>query len=406
MRQWLTLLAAIGFAGACSGRVGDPAISTSELGSPAGPDSGEPFLSASAHAVFLSWMESAPAGGHDFRFARWDGAAWSPPVTIAHGDRFFVNWADFPSITPGAGGALWAHWLERGASGGYDYGVRIVRSEDGGKTWSEPWTPHEDDTPTEHGFVSAIPVGDEMGFLWLDGRKLAEAGEGDAQEREMTLRWRTVDADGAPGAETLVDARVCDCCQTDAAMTAGGPVVVYRDRSDREVRDIYVSRLRDGAWTPGRPVHEDGWRIAGCPVNGPSVVAAGDHVAVAWFNAVDDVPVVQLAFSDDGAEAFGAPIRIDDGAPSGRVDLLMLADHSVLVSWLERTGGENAEVRVRRVGPDGVAGGSVSVAGSSSERASGFPRLAQAPDGSVLMAWTDVAGDEPTVRVRRLELEH
>lgn len=150
-------------------------------------------------------------------------------------------------------------------------------------------------------------------------------------------------------------------------------------------------------------MHVDGWETGACPVNGPSVAARGESVAVAWFTAADDVPRVKVAFSDDAGERFGEATVVDDGDPSGRVDLLMLADGSVLVSWLERTGGEWAEVRVRHVTAGGAMGESLGVSASSSERASGFPRMIQAPDGAVFVAWTDVGGPVPTVRVATVE---
>jgi hypothetical protein len=181
-------------------------------------------------------------------------------------------------------------------------------------------------------------------------------------------------------------------------------VVVYRDRTEEEIRDIYITRFEDGAWTEGRPVHADGWKIPACPVNGPAVATRDDDVAVAWFSAPDDVPAVHVAFSTDGGRRFGPAIRVDDGQPAGRVDVMMLGDGAALVSWLERTGGDRADVRLRRIGPDGAASEASTLTGSSAERASGFPRMISAPDGGVLVAWTDVADDEPRVRVRRLEL--
>jgi hypothetical protein len=325
-------------------------------------------------------------------------------VTIASSERFFVNWADFPSVSPGPDGSLWAHWLQRGDEGGYDYGVRIVRSSDGGATWSEPWTPHDDSSPTEHGFVSAVPFNGAMGFAWLDGRRYAEGPDGGPATEEMTLRYRSARPDGGHGPEMLVDGRVCDCCQTASALTDLGPVLVYRNRSDQEIRDIYVSRLVAGEWTEGVPVHDDGWMIAGCPVNGPAVAARGMDVAVAWFSAPEDVARVKVSFSTDGGATFGAPVVVDDGNPGGRVDLLMSEDGSVMVSWIERTGGEAAEIRLRRVGPDGAASESAALSVSSAERASGFPRLAWAPGGDIVLAWTDVGGPAPQVRVSSLQL--
>jgi hypothetical protein len=390
--------------GAC-GAAEDPTLSVAphELTSPAGPRSGEPFLSARGDVVWMSWLEASEGGGHDLLLSRLEGDRWSAPSVIRHSDAFFVNWADFPSVTVAADGALWAHWLERGAAGGYDYGVRVVRSGDGGTTWSEPWTPHDDASPTEHGFVSTVPLGDGMAFLWLDGRMhaAAESSHGGAA---MTLRYRETAAGGTPGPEMLVDARVCDCCQTDAAMTSSGPIAIYRDRSPDEIRDIYVTRLIDGAWTEGVPVHEDGWHIEGCPVNGPAIAARGDRVVAAWFTGAGDVPRVRVAFSDDAGASFGPAVEVDEGLPVGRVDVLMEPSGSALVSWVEGTGGEGAQIRLRRVAATGLVSPSVALVESSGARASGFPRLAVRSDGAIVHAWTDVSESEAVVRVQRIDL--
>lgn len=400
----LALMASTTVVGCASGDRSALTVDQEVIESPAGPDSGEPFLSRDGGSVYLSWLEATDDGRHELRFARFDGQAWGSVGTIAASDRFFVNWADFPSLTAGPDGTLWAHWLERGAHGGYDYAVRIVRSRDAGETWSDPVTLHEDDSPTEHGFVSTVASEEGVGFVWLDGREYVAGEDGAEASQEMTLRYRFVGADGTLETERLVDGRVCDCCQTSTAMTDAGPVTVYRDRSEEEVRDIYVTRLREGTWTEGVAVHDDGWTIGGCPVNGPAVAARGMDVAVAWFTGAGDVPRVKVAFSGDGGATFGEPTVVDDGDPVGRVDLLMRDDGSALVTWLERTGGENAEIRLRRVDAAGASTGSVTLVASSSGRASGFPRLVSRESGELLLAWTDIAGDAPRVRVARLTL--
>jgi hypothetical protein len=125
---------------------------------------------------------------------------------------------------------------------------------------------------------------------------------------------------------------------------------------------------------------------------------------VAWFTAAEGIPRVKAAFSRDAGETFGDPITVDDGDPSGRVDAVLLAGGGALVSWLERTGGEFAEVRVRYVAPDGRASASSSVSASSTERASGFPRMARASRDRVFVAWTDVGGPTPRVRVAMVDI--
>ncbi|MEX2471014.1 MAG: sialidase family protein [Gemmatimonadota bacterium] len=370
---------------------------------PAGTGSGEPFLSSDGERVHMSWLEEMDDGSHELRVASLGENGWTDATTVQRSDRFFVNWADFPSVTPTADGTLWAHWLERGDMGGYDYGIRVVRSDDDGVTWSDPWTPHEDGTPTEHGFVSVLPSAEGIALTWLDGRQYVDGAHGEATE-EMTLRYREVNVRGEAGPETLVDPRVCDCCQTDAAMTPDGAVVVYRDRTENEIRDIYVTRRAGDSWTEGVPVHDDGWEIGGCPVNGPAVAARGRSVAVAWFTGADDLPRAKVALSSDGGASFGAPVVIDDGNPIGRVDILYLDDGRALVSWLEQTGEETAAIRVRTVDASGAVGPSGTVSESSAARASGFPRMAPVTGGDVVLAWTDATGELPFVRMARLDI--
>lgn len=401
----IAFLTAVGLFGACAPESPAPVLHAHEIDTPAGPDSGEPHLAAVGQDVYMSWLERAEAGGHHLLLSRYAGGRWGEPQVVATSDRFFVNWADAPSVAVGPEGALWAHWLERSGPEGYDYGIRLARSDDAGRTWSAAWTPHQDASPTEHGFVSNLPVDSEMGWVWLDGRGMAAGPGGEPATGETALYFRAYGASGPTGPESVLDARVCDCCQTDAAHTAAGPIVVYRDRDEREVRDVQVIRWVDGTWSEATPVHEDHWQTGACPVNGPAVAARGERVAVAWFTAADGVPRVNVAFSANSAETFGAPTSVDSGDPSGRVDVLMLADGTALVSWLERTGGDFAEVQVRHVTPSGRTSEALRVSTGISERAGGYPRMAQTAAGEVLVAWTDVSSAAATVRVAAVDVQ-
>jgi hypothetical protein len=133
-------------------------------------------------------------------------------------------------------------------------------------------------------------------------------------------------------------------------------------------------------------VHADGWKIDGCPVNGPALAAAGRSVAAAWTTGAGDSPRLLAAFSQDAGASFGTPVRADDGNPIGRVDLELLADGSALLVWVERTEG-GAEVRARRIAPDGKLGPSAAVAPVDAGRVSGYPRVARAGN-RLVFAWT------------------
>jgi hypothetical protein len=387
--------------GALGVLLAQPAAPVDSLPSPAGPGAAQPNVAVGRDGrVYLSWLEPADSG-HALRLSVLERGRWSAPRTIRTGRDFFVNWADFPSVEPLGGDRLAAHWLQRTGAGTYAYGVRVALSRDGGRTWSAPVTPHRDATQTEHGFVALWSEGGTLGAAWLDGRKYDKAGHDPSNE--MMLVSATVAPDGTLGAETRLDERTCDCCQNAAAVTAAGPIVVYRDRSPEEIRDVYVTRRVGGKWTPGVAVHADGWKIAACPVNGPAVAAVGRRAAVAWFTGANESPKVQVAFSDDAGATFAAPVRVDGGQPGGRVDVALVdGGRSALVTWIERTGGESVAVRMRRVARDGALGAPVTIATSSAARASGFPRMAVA-GADVVLAWT-VPGRPSAVRVARVAL--
>ncbi|MFQ5702963.1 MAG: sialidase family protein [Gemmatimonadales bacterium] len=357
---------------------------------------------ASDGRVLLTWFE--PAGDEQFALmiAVRAGDGWSEPRVVARRPRFFVNWADLPSSVELSDGSWMVNWPEKTARNTYAYHVRLAISRDQGLSWSDPVVPHRDDSPREHGFVSMVPRADGSAeVIWLDGRNLTTADaadeRGDIDTGEMSVRATTVSSDGTLGPEVLLDKRVCECCQTAMARTSSGIVAAYRDRSEAEIRNIAVVRKVDGEWTDPQPVHDDNWYYPGCPVNGPQLSASGDTVAIVWFTAPEQKPAVLAAFSFDAGASFGTPVRIDDGDPLGRVDVVLLPSGAAAVSWLERT-RRAAEVRVRVARPSGTVSDAQVVTVTSERRASGFPRMVVVGD-SLLFAWTEV-GDSGGVRVR------
>ena len=388
----------------CVGRdVDRPALgSIDTLASPAAPGSAEPNLATGTDGrVYLSWIEPAGDSMHALRFATLEGDRWSAPRTIVSRADLFVNWADFPSIVALSGQRLAAHWLQRSGDAKYAYEVRVAQSSDAGQTWSEPLVPHRDGTATEHGFVSLFPFRDSLGAIWLDGRNFARAAKGESAD--MMLLMTAIAPAGTAGAERVLDERVCDCCQTSLALAASGPIVVYRDRLAGEIRDISVVRWTDTAWSRATVVHADDWKIDACPVNGPAIAANGDHVAVAWFTAARDSARVYVATSANSGVSFGEPVRVDDGNPVGRVDVELDDRGGALISWMEFTAGQQADVRVRRIDPEGQRGASTVVARTSGARASGFPRMASRAN-EVLFAWTE-AGSPSRIRVARARFD-
>jgi hypothetical protein len=294
----------------------------------------------------------------------------------------FVNWADLPAVTPIGSGSLLAHWLSYVADSPYAYQILTAFSLDDGSTWSTPGSPHTDGTATEHGFVSFYSAGNGTGLVWLDGRETPDEG--------MTLRSATLNTDGDLSSELLIDDLVCDCCQTDVAVTDAGPVAIYRNRTDEEVRDIYVSRFLDGKWQAGTAISDDGWVISGCPVNGPSIATEGDRVAVAWFTAADNKPKVKAAFSTNAGKSFSKPVEIASRGTSGHVGIAMIDRHSYVISWMESDKDGSYEINLRARTADGQMGRVQTVGRTSVAR--NVPQMTRVGD-KLILAWTDELSD-------------
>jgi hypothetical protein len=373
-----------------------------ELPCPAGESAQPNLFVMDDGRPLLSWVGFLDDTTDALMFSIYDEGEWSNPKTAAQGGNWFVNWADFPSMAvfSGSSEAMAGHWLQKSDKGTFDYDVRIAQSNDGGQAWNESFIIHRDSIAAEHGFVTMIPVSkDKLFATWLDGRNTKGedvTADDHGHHGAMTIRGAQFDRKGNLYNEVELDAKTCDCCQTDAAMTSQGIVVVYRDRTDDEIRDIYIVREQADGWTEPVAVHNDGWKIAGCPVNGPAIAAHEDFVALAWHSEANSEPKVQLVYSRDAGATFSNPIRIDNGSPMGRVDVSILSDGSTYVTWLENE-EKGAVVLGAHVDANRAILNKTTLVKSDAARRSGFPILESTKYG-LMMAWTDAGSTSTKVR--------
>ena len=353
--------------------------------------------------LLLSWVEKRGAG-HRLRFARHAGGdpatGWSAPATVAEGDDWFVNWADFPMLQALADGSLWAHVLVRNGAATYAYDTRLFVSRDGGRHFDALGPVHDDGTATEHGFATLWPhAAGTLGIAWLDGRRTGGGHDHDGHGGgAMTLRAASFGADGGKRGERELDARTCDCCQTASVRDGDTTLLAWRDRGEDEIRDIVVSRFEGGAWSEPARVHADDWVMPACPVNGPAIAARDGHAWVAWYTAPKGLPQIRVAVSADGGRRFGTMRTLASGdAQQGRVDVAADAD-GVWVSWVEES-PRGQSLWVARQAPDLSAEHFrlkvAAIAGRG--RATGFPRM-QLRDGAAWLAWTEVVDGAPRLR--------
>jgi len=364
-----------------------------------------PYLYTTNNTLFMSWISSDESTSA-LKYSRYSDNGWNSPKIIARDSSWFVNWADFPSIIANNNGPMAAHWLNKKPGGTYAYNINISMLDSSG-SWSEPLIPHTDGTATEHGFVSMIPWDhNTILAVWLDGRRSANRSPDDYYDisKAMTLRGALITTNGEIKHTFLIDDSVCDCCQTSLAKTDNGAVVAYRNRTANEIRDIYVSRFDGDSWSEPTAVHQDGWKIGACPVNGPKLAAAGPNVLLAWHTGAGEKPTAKAAISTDYGTTFNKPIRLSNAASLGRVDAV-IHNGKGYVSWMEKNPNNDklANLQLASFGMQDSTFRVQTIDMLNSARKTGFPQM-ELLEHHLIFAWTTVDTTKTSIRTKRLAL--
>jgi hypothetical protein len=386
MTKLVFTLVVIALLSGCASEKEKDILSITTMESPADSVSLAPYLFTDKNEqVYLSWI-SRQTGKSTLQYSVLRADGWSPAQAIASGSNWFVNWADYPVLAGDGASSMIAHYLEKSENGKYTYDIKLRVSADSGKSWSEPILLHDDGKKAEHGFVSMAAFEENYFVAWLDGRNaVMEENENghEGHQGQMTVRGAIVDKSGKKVQEWVLDNKVCDCCQTSTVITANGPVVIYRDRSDTEIRDMSIVRLVNGEWTKPQSIYADNWKIEGCPVNGPRIAALGNNMAIAWFSSPNENSQVKLVFSNDGGASFSEPVQVNKEKAIGRVDIEMIDESTAWVSWME-----GSQIKAARVNRKGKIEKSIDIATTSESRPSGFPQMTRSGN-RLIFAWTD-----------------
>lgn len=365
------------------------------------PGQAQPSVVADPGGGFiLSWIDREAGHAH-LRFAELDrDGRLQRRGEIADGSDWFVNWADFPSLAVLDNGDWVSFFLRKvDPAKPYAYAVWLTRSQDRGEHWQPPTRVHDDDSASEHGFVSLVAAGaDRVLVAWLDGRRTAaqEAAHDDPHAAAVTsLRSALFARDGSVEADRELDPLTCDCCTTDGLRQGDRTLLIYRNRSEDQIRDINVIERQGDAWQPVASVHDDGWHMPGCPVNGPALTTLGGAPLAVWPTLIEQSYRVRLARRSAAGHWSLAGELEADPALLGRVDAAAWGEQA-LVSWIGQNGGDPV-LKVAQLDTEAGVVKQIDVAHFAPGRHTGMPRLAS-QDGRAVLVWTEPGPSGSRVR--------
>jgi hypothetical protein len=270
------------------------------------------------------------------------GLTWGAPRLLDIGqDVVSAHGENRPKIAFGPSGQAVITYTQP-LSRPYTGEIRMLRSDDGGRSFSAPFTVHRDRQLITHRFESvAFDAQGVLHTVWVDKRDL-EALKARSRGPSVAYRgaaiYRNESRDGGQtfGPDLKVADHSCECCRIALALTpSGGMAAMWRHVFEPNERDHAFATFGGGTPSQGAaaegqvpasvPVRAtlDRWALDACPHHGPGLTpaAAGGYHAV-WFGIRAGVPAVRYG-------------RLDaQGAPASEVQALpdAAAEHADVVS--------------------------------------------------------------------------
>jgi hypothetical protein len=244
--------------------------------------------------VLLSWTEKDAASLTSFCLAtsKDNGATFSDKKIIFSGNGIGNSRLMRAKVLAKKDGSLVAVFPNRVETADKKRASDIVFcvSTDQGTTWTTPKSVDTDPTKCTRGFFDAVVLSnDEIAVAYLKD----VAGSTKFEERDLRL---VLTKNSVFQPERVIDPVVCDCCNISLLVDAKGELnVYYRDNNDN-IRDMAKMTSTDNGATfsTSQILHNDGWKINGCPHSGATSSMYGGSALISWFSGTTNEPGIRL----------------------------------------------------------------------------------------------------------------
>ena len=299
------------------------------------------------------FVQSTPLGGT---------LQWSPARILDTGkDPIAADGESRPKIVFGPNGwAVISYTMPLAKP--YTGFIRMLRSSDGGQTFSAPFTVHQDRQEITHRFDSvAFDAQGVLHTLWVDKRD--QPPKGSTQKYAGAAIYRNESKDGGMtfGPDTKLADHSCECCRIGLARNPQGQLqATWRHVFEGGIRDHAFASVSAPANRITRSTHDE-WQINACPHHGPGLAlnAGGNPTGyhTVWFgirkvNGQDQAAVRYARLNTQG-EPLTETVGVLPDPRAEHADVLADGQNVAVVwrssegavtslkAWLSTDGGQN-----------------------------------------------------------------
>jgi hypothetical protein len=312
------------------------------------------------------WMVALDAQQKLSTWRSTDLASWGEPHPLdTGGEPISADGENRPKIAFGPKGQVVISYT-RPLDKPYTGWIRMLRSTDGGATFSAPFTVHHDTQEITHRFESiAFDGAGALHAVWIDKRDLQTSGKGYVG----AAIYQAVSTDGGQtfGPDSKVADHSCECCRIALTPGPDGKLrALWRHVFGANTRDHAFTNLSDSAPNTFKRATFDEWNIQACPHQGPGLARAdattnpGYHAV--WFGirkekGVDVAAVRYARLAADG-QPIANTLRALPDAQAEHADVVARGDKVAIVwrsflgkdtslkAWLSTDGGKTFETRL------------------------------------------------------------
>lgn len=283
------------------------------------------------------WIVGVEHGKLFIRQQERDGTWQAPRMIDNAGEVVATNGDNRPKIAFGPNKTVVITYT-RPLAKPYTGEIRMLRSHDGGATFSMPFTVHQDRQVITHRFESVMfdAVGD-LYVAWIDKRDAERAwaaAQGDQDAYTGAAIYYAVSADAGKtfGPDTKLADYSCECCRIALLSEPGrGIAVLWRHVFAGNIRDHAFARLSRAGSSEIQRASFDEWTLKACPHHGPGLARAakGGYHAV-WFGERAGLLRARYGRLDEQGRPVGEPVAIPDQW-ADHADVASTGDRLVIV---------------------------------------------------------------------------
>lgn len=207
-----------------------------------------------------------------------EGGSFGNPIPVTSDTNIFLSDAEGPTMAVSGDKIVVGYQI----SGEWSLGGRVVVSNDGGYSWSDPITLNND--PTVDFFMPCVGFNPEdnpfVGIKW---------GANPTLEGIMTynafLYGFNEPIDGGAG---MAGDAVCECCPSNPFSYNGVYYNLIRNNNNN-IRDIWLAVSNDGVtWDEAVDVDPTNWLTNTCPATGAShAFTSGGNLVITYMSSPD-----------------------------------------------------------------------------------------------------------------------